>query len=483
MVMYIRIFLFSLLIFAQLWSLSPTRESQLIMAAKNDNNEHVYQLLKEGVNPNFQEDFGMNALMYAVLNENEKMANILLAFGADANLQDHSGSSALHLAVSNGNLEITKKILTKIDNINTANALGLTPLIIATLYNKPEIVQLMIENKAKINIKSNENYDALQYAVLLENEAALDIFLQNQQKIVDIKEYDHESLMNLIYEKNNSKEIIEKFNEYNFFENNKSNKDIIISNTKQSNEQEGSSAKNMENSSVNEDNLNAESNQEKLDTRGSNPQEDINHKYSDKSESDESTEFEKYEEKYSEYLEHNTINENQSSNIDADSQENDTTNNDKEISANHEEDTEEIYYVEQFSENSTEKYDNIAPHEQKENINTDNNVQKAIIENPVYYFDIKDYQSCSTAIKSFFALQDKFTIFDNFAEELIERENKCILRLGYFDNRKSAQQILNILESAFENVEIDKIEFKESMKIINLNEKKLSMVIKRINKK
>lgn len=192
-------FLFILLFFFNFSALKATSDT-LLSAVKNNNEEHVYQLLREGVSPNIQTDLGITPLMLAVLAENENLVSVLLSFGAQTDPIDQAGGTALHLAAGRNNQKIMQKIITKGADVNAQNFLGLTPLMIAIISNNPENVSIFVNAGADVNIKSKENVSAVQYAVLNNQ---LDIF----KKLIEKAEITEE-LYGTIYQKKNSDNFI-----------------------------------------------------------------------------------------------------------------------------------------------------------------------------------------------------------------------------------------------------------------------------------
>jgi len=67
-------------------------------AASSNNTEIVRILLREGANPDAQQEKGFTALHAAALNNNPEMVKALLDAGADASLRSDDGKTALDMA-------------------------------------------------------------------------------------------------------------------------------------------------------------------------------------------------------------------------------------------------------------------------------------------------------------------------------------------------------------------------------------------------
>ena len=84
---------------------------KLIEAAKEGYTEEVQELLNIGINPNFQDKYGMTALMLALFNGHLDIGCLLLEKKADVNLQSKSGFTALIEASYRGNMDIIRILI------------------------------------------------------------------------------------------------------------------------------------------------------------------------------------------------------------------------------------------------------------------------------------------------------------------------------------------------------------------------------------
>jgi len=85
-------------------------------------------LLKNGANPNQQDNSGQGPLEFAISSGNLEVARILLGHGADPNLADESGMTPLHRAAWNLNLKAAQLLLDHGADPGHESRRGITPL-------------------------------------------------------------------------------------------------------------------------------------------------------------------------------------------------------------------------------------------------------------------------------------------------------------------------------------------------------------------
>lgn len=124
----------------------------LLSASLNKDLKNVYRLLKSGINPNLQDDYGHTPLMLACLdwrvlgyhNSNVyKVVELLLKNDANPNLQDKYGLTALMNASVSGNVDVIKLLLQFGANIDTISVYGETAIQIAKENGYIDIEKLL----------------------------------------------------------------------------------------------------------------------------------------------------------------------------------------------------------------------------------------------------------------------------------------------------------------------------------------------------
>ena len=93
------------------------KTSLLIHYVNNQKYSLIEDLVKSGVNLNFQDKLGMTALMHSIEKGNVNAVNLLIRENFDKDLTDFSGKTIFDYADSSRNLLIKKLI----KNLNTSN--------------------------------------------------------------------------------------------------------------------------------------------------------------------------------------------------------------------------------------------------------------------------------------------------------------------------------------------------------------------------
>ena len=92
----------------------PDKEAlnrKLLMAAENNKTEEIIELLKQGVDVNYQDRYGRTPLYRACLNNKLEIAKLLIERGADINVKTLVAWTPLHGACWNNYLEIAKLLI------------------------------------------------------------------------------------------------------------------------------------------------------------------------------------------------------------------------------------------------------------------------------------------------------------------------------------------------------------------------------------
>jgi len=137
-------------------------DAALLEAAYDKGNvDKIKSLLKQGANPNAQDQAGKTALANAVISDNPAMVKALIQGGA----HDLGKDNALNYFM--GNPEVLKQLLElywPFTNIDRPNSGGRTPLFLAVSHGKASAVQALLANGANPNIKDREGATVLDYA-------------------------------------------------------------------------------------------------------------------------------------------------------------------------------------------------------------------------------------------------------------------------------------------------------------------------------
>ncbi len=192
---------------------SQTIDYQLLIATYNNNDKAVFDLLRQGANPNYQTAQGTTPLMYAVQNGNIWATKKLLDAGANPDINTYSSPAAIFNAVINNDTALTYILLDygnadpnvvdkqtgktpvfySIDSNNyiitdlllyygakpDTEIYSVTPLLEAIdAQADTSIIRLLVEYGANPNHISNIGYTPLILATEEENIAAADKLLQ-----------------------------------------------------------------------------------------------------------------------------------------------------------------------------------------------------------------------------------------------------------------------------------------------------------------
>ncbi len=203
----------------------------LINAIVNNNKDSVALLLRQGANPNYENEYGVTPLMFAVENANYDIISLLLNKGADIDkvprydppvlsfavmsykdsvlsllldrganpdIADYSGRTPLYYSIIYGNLYAADQLLFYGANPDTI-ILGWTPLELASYYDDTVMVNMLIYYGADVNRQDDTGFTALHVAAqydrlmsaktLMAKGARIDILDDNLASPVDIAVY------------------------------------------------------------------------------------------------------------------------------------------------------------------------------------------------------------------------------------------------------------------------------------------------------
>ncbi|MCB2092767.1 MAG: ankyrin repeat domain-containing protein, partial [Alphaproteobacteria bacterium] len=153
-------------------------EDKLIKASRNGDIEIIDQLIKSGVDINYQDKFGSSPLIEAVRGNQTSVVKFLLDHKADPNLKDKAGDTAILIASTMNNTENVTMILTKGAIVNVTDKNGSSPLMISTARENYKSVRLMINKGADIYLKNKDGKSAYDIAVGNRNDPIINLLKQ-----------------------------------------------------------------------------------------------------------------------------------------------------------------------------------------------------------------------------------------------------------------------------------------------------------------
>ncbi len=161
---------------------SQTKEEQLLTAAETSYERGVFDLLKEGANPNAVNDYGVSALMFAADNGNLYIVKTLLSFKADVSLAPYDGTTALLAAAKKNHVEVVQLLLAAGASPNIKDNQDYTPLYYAVDFGFPLMADVLC--KAGANPETPcDNYTPLMLAALHSDVEIMDVLLQNSANV------------------------------------------------------------------------------------------------------------------------------------------------------------------------------------------------------------------------------------------------------------------------------------------------------------
>lgn len=139
-----------------------------------------YLIRHADANCNVPNDFNRNSLLIATRKNQISVVELLLNKGVNINFKDANGCNALHISCTNGLYDITKMLLkywashraTKSDeifDIDEPDMLSLTALMKASINNHLEIVKLLLNFGANPRIRTKNDESSLTLACMQEN--------------------------------------------------------------------------------------------------------------------------------------------------------------------------------------------------------------------------------------------------------------------------------------------------------------------------
>jgi ankyrin repeat protein len=158
--------LFALWLPAAAFGAEPTRDLELIAAARKSDTQAIRALLKQGADVNARYGDGTTALHWAVHRGNTEATDLLIRSGALVNAVTDLGITPLWVACSNASTSLIARLLDAGADPNIAPPTNGSPLMVASRTGNAEAVRLLIARRANVNAKEAErDQTALMWAV------------------------------------------------------------------------------------------------------------------------------------------------------------------------------------------------------------------------------------------------------------------------------------------------------------------------------
>ncbi|MGE4471490.1 ankyrin repeat domain-containing protein [uncultured Sulfuricurvum sp.] len=139
---------------------------QWIEFLKANNYLGIKQYLKNGANPNDEEENGESVICFALRYHcDQEILDLLIDNGADIHHVDHEGVSVFDVAVTYNHLGLIERLITEGFDVNhaTRNS-GFTPLMGAVCYGRVEVIKKLLEMGVDIDARDAYGLSALDFA-------------------------------------------------------------------------------------------------------------------------------------------------------------------------------------------------------------------------------------------------------------------------------------------------------------------------------
>jgi len=155
-------------------------KTPLAIASLLGNRKAIEVLLKHGAD--LGDRINPTPLMNASLKGHKDIVEMLLSHGANPDIQNNFGQNALMFAIQENHIEIVKLLInTGNSGINKKDSrLGRTPLMLAIERNNQEIISILISNGSNIDEADKNGNTALMYAAKQNFRGSIELLLQNR---------------------------------------------------------------------------------------------------------------------------------------------------------------------------------------------------------------------------------------------------------------------------------------------------------------
>jgi ankyrin repeat protein len=126
----------------------------------------IKKYLKNGGNPNAQEDNGESVICFAMRYHcDEEILDLLIENGADLYQIDNEGVSVFDVAVTYNNLSIIERLIVSGFDVNhPTRRSGFTPLMGAVCYGRIEVIQKLLDKGVDVTARDQHGLSALDFA-------------------------------------------------------------------------------------------------------------------------------------------------------------------------------------------------------------------------------------------------------------------------------------------------------------------------------
>lgn len=150
---------------------------------KENNYLGIKQYLKNGGNPNEQEENGESVLCFALRYHcDEDVLSLLIDSGADLKHIDNEGVSVFDVAVTYNNLPIIEHLINAGFDVHTATRnSGFTPLMGAVCYGRIEVIKKLLAMGVDLDARDSHGFSAIDFARKMHKKTMLEL-LQREKK-------------------------------------------------------------------------------------------------------------------------------------------------------------------------------------------------------------------------------------------------------------------------------------------------------------
>ncbi|MBN2870801.1 MAG: ankyrin repeat domain-containing protein [Campylobacterales bacterium] len=159
---------------------------QWIELLKANNYLGIKQYLKNGGNPNSEEENGESVLCFALRYHcDPEIIDLLIESGADLFHTDHEGVSVFDVAVTYNNLNLIERLIREGFDVNhPTRKSGFTPLMGAVCYGRTEIIQKLLELGVDVHARDSHGFSAADFARKMHKKSILAL-LQGEKNGTD----------------------------------------------------------------------------------------------------------------------------------------------------------------------------------------------------------------------------------------------------------------------------------------------------------